>query len=398
MGLAKHRNLWSVAAHNLWRYRPRTIAVLLPLLIVMGTAASVTFVRDGLSRDASLTVAMLPDVTVQRLVGGRVERIDLAYGDSLRTVDHVVSVVPRVWGYVPVSVPGGEAAYTLMGIDVERMPIAEEIGLSVEKGRFLVAGGADEAVVGKAFASVFGLDVGDRVNLEDALGNEAELEIVGIFATAVEIYAADLLVVSLKTSRDFFGYLESEASDLCVYLDDPVYADLAAQQILEIGDNLRVLTRDALGELTQQAYGGRGGVFQLMWMILLLTACLVAWAQSASIGLSLRREIGILKAIGWGTLDIIEVKMLETVIVALVGTFGGILLGLVYLRLGAPGIKQYFLGWATVYPEFAVPIYMSVKSLFLLLVVGIFPLLVATVVPAWLVGIIEPDEAIRGEQ
>jgi ABC-type lipoprotein release transport system permease subunit len=332
------------------------------------------------------------------MIGGRVERIPVSYADSLRAVDHVVGAVPRVWGYVPVSVPGGEVAYTLMGIDLDHMPIAEEIGLTVVSGRFLEEGGVEEAVVGKAFASVFSLDIGDRITLADALGNEAELEIVGIFGTAVEIYAADLLVVSLATARGFFGYQDDEASDLCVYLDDPIYADLAAQQILEAGDNLRVMTRDALAELSQQAYGGRGGVFQLMWMILLLTVCLVAWAQGASIGLALRREIGILKAIGWSTLDIIEVKMLESVILAIVGTLGGILIGLGYLAIEAPGIKQYFLGWATVYPDFPVPVYMGVKSLFLLFVMGIFPLLVATVVPAWLVGIIEPDEAIRGEQ
>ena len=32
----------------------------------------------------------------------------------------------------------------------------------------------------------------------------------------------------------------------------------------------------------------------------------------------------------------------------------------------------------------------------LVLAIGIFPLLVATVIPAWAIGVIDPDEAIRG--
>jgi ABC-type lipoprotein release transport system permease subunit len=395
MSAEKHWSLWSIAAHNLWRYRPRTIAVLAPLLIVMGAAAAVTLVRDGLSRDATLSVRVLPDITVQRMVGGRVERIPLSYLESVRALAHVANAVPRVWGYVPVTVPQGEVAYTLMGVDLERMPIAERIGLTIEEGRFLVSGDTGKAVVGKAFASVFLAGAGDRIELEDTLGNAAEFEIVGIFGASAEIYAADLIVVPLETAREYFGYGASEASDICVYLDDPVNTGLTALRILEMGDNIRIVTRDAMAALNQQAFGRRGGVYQLMWMTLLLTVCLVAWAQSASIGLALTREIGILKAVGWSTLDIIEIKLMESVILALLGTFGGMLLGLGYLALDAPGIKQYFLGWATVYPEFPLPVHMSLSSLFLLLVIGVLPLVAATVVPAWRVGIIEPDEAIR---
>jgi ABC-type lipoprotein release transport system permease subunit len=396
MSAEKHWSLWSIAAGNLRRYRPRTIAVLVPLVIVMGAATSVTLVRDGLSRDASLSVSVLPDITVQRMVGGRVERIELSHAESIGALEHVASAVARVWGYVPVTVPRGEVAYTLMGIDLERMPIAQGIGLTIEEGRFLVAGDTGKAVVGEAFASVFSARAGDRIDLEDTLGSAIELEIVGIFSASAEIYAADLIVVPIDTAREYFGYGDDEASDICVYLDDPVNTGLAAVRILELGDNLRIVTRDAMAGLNEQAFGRRGGVFQLMWMVLLLTVCLVAWAQAASIGLALKREIGILKAVGWSTLDIIELKLLESVILALLGTFGGMLLGLAYVALDAPGIKQFFLGWATIYPEFPLPVHMSLPSLFLLFVIGVFPLVVATVVPAWRVGTIEPDSAIRG--
>jgi len=369
--------------------------VLVPLLVVMGAAAAVTLVRDGLSRDAALSVRVLPDITVQRMIGGRVERIATSYVEEVGALAHVTGAIPRVWGYVPVTVPRGEVAYTMMGLDVERMPVAEGIGLTIEEGRFLIPGDAGKAVVGKAFASTFSAELGDCIELEDTLGNATELEIVGIFGSSVEIYAADLIVVPLDTAREYFGYGVDEASDICVYLDDRVNTGLTALRILEMGDNIRIVTQDALADLNQQAFGRRGGVFQLVWTTLLLTVCLVAWSQSASIGLALRREIGILKAVGWSTLDIIEIKLMESAILALLGTFGGILLGLGYLALDAPGIKQYFLGWATVYPDFPLPVHMSLTSLFLLVVIGVFPLVVATAVPAWRVGVIEPDEAIR---
>ena len=216
-----------------------------------------------------------------------------------------------------------------------------------------------------------------------------------MFATSVHIYTADLILTPLNTAKRFFGYKEDEASDLCIYLDNPLLADGIAKQIASMGANLRVLTKDKLADITQQAYGGRSGVFQLMWMILLLTAMILGWSQASNITLDKRKEIGILKAIGWSTLDVIELKMLESLIIGFLGILLGLTIGLGYLLIGAPGIKEYFLGWAAVYPDFPIPIYVSSSSILLLIVVGIFPLLFATVIPAWLTGIIEPDESIR---
>lgn len=396
MSLRRHINIWQVATENLWRYRARTISILIPLLVVIGAAAAVTLVKDGLQRDAELSMAMLPDVTIQRLIGGRVERLPLDDVEQIKEIEHVKKVVPRVWGYVPLKAKGQDVAYTLMGIDVENMPISPEIGLSIEEGRFLKEGDKGKMIVGKAFATVFNIRAGDKIRLKDILGNEDTFEVIGVFTTAVQIYTADLLLTSMEDARDFFGYSENEASDLCIYLDHPLHAGSVAQKIITTFDSTRALSRDTLADITRQAYGGRSGVFQLMWMILLLTVMLIAWAQASNINIEMKKEIGILKAIGWSTTNIIELKMLESLIIALLGVFGGLVLGIGYLLIGAPGIKEYFLGWATVYPEFPIPIYINPQSIILLFVIGIFPLLVATVIPAWLAGIIEPDTAIRG--
>jgi len=396
MNLRRHVNLWRQAARNLVAERNRTLGLFVPLLVVMGAAGGMTFVRDGFQRNAELSTALLPDVTVQMLVGGRAERVSPDVAPEIEKMAHVAKVVPRVWGYVPLRVEGEDRAYSLMGLDVERMPIPAEIDLSLERGRFLQNGDVGKGVIGKAFAQGLKVNVGDTLRLTDAFGNAYEFEVIGLFTTAVQIYTADLILTTIWDARDFFGYGEGESSDLCVYLDDPLQADAVAQKVIRTLHNTRALTRDALSEVMKQAYGGRGGVFQLMWLILLLTAMLLAWAQASSLSLEAKKQIGILKATGWDTLDVIEVKLLESTILGLIASLAGLLAGLLYLLLGAPGLKDYFLGWATVYPEFPLPVHVQPASVALLLGVGVFPLLVATVIPAWLAGITEPDEAIRG--
>jgi ABC-type lipoprotein release transport system permease subunit len=89
-------------------------------------------------------------------------------------------------------------------------------------------------------------------------------------------------------------------------------------------------------------------------------------------------------------------KVFENLMIAGGATLGGMLLGFVYLLAGAPGIKSYFLGWAVIYPDMEIPIHISASTVATIVAVGIFPLLVATVIPTWTAGIIDPDEAMRG--
>jgi ABC-type lipoprotein release transport system permease subunit len=395
MKLRRHLNLWAAAATNLTRWRGRTISIAVPLATIMAVASAMTFVKYGCQRDAELSASMLPDLTVQQLLAGRVDRVDLSVTDRIRRLPHVEKVVPRVWGYIPLRANQRDLAYTIMGIDPQRMPIDADIGLAIQHGRFLRAGETGKAVIGRAFARAQSADVGDLIRLRSPLGRETSFEIVGVFSSPVQIYTADLMVVPVDDARMFFGYLDTEASDLCVYLDDEVHADSVAASIAASGRDLRVLSRDALKDLVSQAYGGRSGVFQILWLVMLVTVMLLGWAQASSVSLQMRKEIGVLKAIGWDTGDITEVKLLEAAIIGVGATVVGIALGLAYLMAGAPGIKQYFLGWAAVYPQFPLPLFVRAQSLVWLLAIGVFPLLGATVVPSWLAAIAEPDEAIR---
>ena len=275
------RDLWRIACWNLWRNRAKTAAILVPLLIVTACLASFTFSRDGMERDATSANNVLPDITVQKMVAGRAERIPLAVMSRVSGLPHVKMVAPRVWGYMPMSVKGQDVAYTLMGIDLERMPIAEQIDLSMEHGRFLRKGVEGECVVGKAIAAMLGVHDGQSITLADSLGNAHRLRVAGVFSIAVQIYSADLILVNLDSARKMFGYRPDEASDLCVYLDHQAYVDTVAERILKSNVNLRVLTKDALGKLTQEAYGSRSGVMQLLWLVLLLTSMLIAYAQAS---------------------------------------------------------------------------------------------------------------------
>ena len=416
MNFSKYKNLSLAAIDNLRRYKAKTISIVVPMTLIMAVCSFMMFTRGGFIKDAGIARDFLPDITVQGIEAGRVTKISLNIKAEIEKIPHVKKVLPRVWGYIPLRVGGTDISYTLMGMDLEQRQPDLQIVKTLEEGFFLVPGDRHKAVIGYGVAQNFGFavgdklqielaqrwdkeltykDVGDRVNVQDLLGNEGEFEIIGIFKNQVQLYSADLILTSNEDAGQFFGYKSDEASDLLVYLDNPEYADNVAFTISQTFKNTRVMTSSALTNLVIEAFGRRGGTFQAMWLILLVFLLLLIWAQSAHISVDAGSETGILKAVGWQTGDIIITRMIESLVCGLLGTTIGMSIGFVYALMGTPGISGYCLGCASVYPKFPVPVSCDAGSLILIFLLGVVPVTVVSAIPAWLTGAIDPDDAIR---
>ncbi len=390
-------NLWGFASKQLSINKKQTLALAIPLTIAIAVVAAMSFVRDGLRSDAHLSTAFLPDITVQMMSAGRSTHVPAGMIEQMHNIPGIKLIVPRIWGVLPIHTNGQDNAYTLLGIDPANMPIPADIRLSMKSGRFIRPDDRQCLVLGESVARSLHIQVGNTLSILTPAHETCDFHVIGIFTSAVQIYAADLMLTHIEDARNFFGYAPGEAADLCVYLRNAAQTDNTAAAITKSFPDCRVLTRDKLSRVMDQSYGSRSGIFQIVWLILLVNIVLLVWSQASSTALYLKKEVGILKALGWSVMEIIQTRIFSTAIIALLACFVGILLGIFYVSAGAPGVREYFLGWTAIYPEFRVPICLRFDSIITLLAIGTVPIIGAVVLPSWLVGISEPDRAIRGE-
>ncbi len=353
-----------------------------------------TFLSDGLSREASTSAAFAPDVTVQNMMSGRVAEFPVAQVQAIAQMPGVAKVVPRAWGYIDYN----GKIYTIMGIDPVNMPIPSDINFVMSSGQFLSVDQPFTAIVGKNLADSFGLRVGDVLSLEteSGLGNFSFV-ISGIFSTNVNIYTSDMIMVNLNDAHTFFSSCPGCVTDLCVYVRNPSETNQVAQQIIAYNPMLRVLTRDAIKEASLSTYGARSGYVSIAWYILLVSVILVAWNQATAAGTEMKKEVGILKALGFSTSNILEIRFLETLILGFVAATVGIFMAVFYdAYLGAPVLRDFMLGWSAVYPGYPLPLNISGSTVLILYAAAIFPLFIGSLIPAWKSAITEPDVAMRG--
>ncbi len=389
--------------------RRGTFAIVASLVIAVTILASMTFLATGLSMEASTSAAFAPDITVENMIAGRPAAIPLADIQAISNMTGVTKVVPRTWGYVEYN----GKIFTVMGIDAQNMPIPQDIDFVMSSGEFLSVNQSNSAIVGKNIADTLNLKLGDVLTLQ----SESRLEnysfaITGIFSTNVNLYTSDLILVNINAAEKFFSESPGCATDLCVYVSNqnnqPIVpgslvmantnaTDQVAVEIEAYNPMLRVVTQYNIREDSVSVYGLRSGYFSVVWYVLLLSVILLALNQATAAGADMRKEVGILKALGFSTSNILEIRFLETLILGFAAATIGIFVALVYdVVFGAPVIGSFLLGWSAVYPGFPLPVNVSVNNVVILYATAILPLFIGSLIPAWRSAVTEPDIAIRG--
>jgi ABC-type lipoprotein release transport system permease subunit len=107
-------------------------------------------------------------------------------------------------------------------------------------------------------------------------------------------------------------------------------------------------------------------------------------------------EIGILKAIGWETSDVINMKFWEGTAISLTSFLSGVVLAYVHIfTTSAPLFAQVLKGWSILYPSFRLTPFLNPYQIATLFFLTVVPYTVATIVPSWRAATVDPDLVMR---
>jgi ABC-type lipoprotein release transport system permease subunit len=416
--MKKFRNLLNYALNCIQRYKLRTLVILIALGVAASAFSSVAFMTDGLAKEGALSLKYAPDLTVQGITAGRQALISTKYVNFvLGAATGISGVSERIWGYGNV----GNTLLVIVGIDVDNSATKNQTNsmlgspdfnltwssmldsaYPLESGQFLDAQSKNTVVIGKGVAELLGAKVGTVLSIMTESNQVKQYNVVGIFDSESSIYSADLILMNLDAAREFFSIPDDRITDIIVYLS-PVdsatktsLVNVVARQLSEI-PNCRVLTKDVLLKAQEKTYGDRSGFFSIVWYVILISVAIVAFNQTVVVGHESKFEVGLLKALGFSTSDIIQVRLIESLVLGALAGAIGLTFGILYDSvLGAPVLRDFMLGWANLYPSFPVPVFVSLQTVLFTFAVTIVPLLFATVIPSWLNATVDPDIAMRG--
>jgi cell division protein FtsX len=372
----RQKNVLDFTLSSLLRRKGKNLALLAVYTLLVFLMASVMLATSAIRKEASAVLREAPEMVVQRTVAGRQDPIPLAYLEKIRDIAGVISSDGRLWGYYYDPVVG--ANYTLL------VPREDEPAQGT-------------AAIGAGVARVRTAAAGDTLEFKGASGPLVELVVGGILSTDSELVASDLVLVSAADFKAIFGAAEGLATDLVVRVANPRELQTIALKIAERLPDTRIILREEMLRTYDAVFSWRGGILALLLFGVVLAFVIVSWDKASGLSQEERREIGVLKAVGWETSDVILMKFWEGAVVSLSAYFVGVLMAYVHVFFFSAGLFAPVLkGWAVLYPKFRLVPFIDASELTALFFLTVVPYAVATIIPSWRASVTDPDAVMKG--
>ncbi|MBO7721675.1 MAG: ABC transporter permease [Kiritimatiellae bacterium] len=333
--------------------------------------------------------------------------------ERLRTVPGVTCVTPEIDTRVLLSHKGRVLAPVIIGVDGDDFTRAYKIG-APRAGTFKLDG--DSIVLGSAAARTLGVWVGDEVVVyspktlvaRDEVFLPVKWKVSGIFSCGQHEYDSGYVVASLSNVRDLMG-MERGVFAIHVKTDRPtdqagferiVEACRAVPRELPGAPPLRAITwREADREIFN-ALAVEKNMTALLLSLISLVAVFCVMNTLLVLTVQKTPEIGLLKAVGFGRLEIMNVFVVH----GMIQCGAGVLLGLaaswavlanlqnIVEWLATVGVEVFP---ASVYGLAAIPHRLIVSDIFWVVgLVFVFGLL-ASLIPALFASFKDPVKALN---
>jgi len=199
----------------------------------------------------------------------------------------------------------------------------------------------------------------------------------------------------IDLARSILGYSEEEVSDITFNVPNPDEWELMTDKLSSLHYDLHVVNKNEVRKSYENLYNYKGGLFLILFIIVLGTFALILYQRYSMVYSSERRHIGLLRALGWSINDVLKLKFMETLMVVLASFIVGIFIAYIYVFVfGAPLLREIFLGGQNLQNSVSfVPVldFSVLSSIFLIYAL---PFIAAVLIPVWRVSVIDPKEAM----
>ena len=341
----------------------------------------------------------------------------------IRKVPGVLATTAFAQGVVMLENEGRPAFPTIQGIDID------SVGHVIPLSRYIITGSLDNLdddsiILSSQLARSIGAGPGSKVDVYTPLALEkaknddeillpSALTVVGIFEIGHQQLDSSTVIVTLRKMQDLYG-LGRSVHGVNVKIAQGLDADAEAERINVALRHAEGTALPRLSGLEARSWAEINQDFlwvlqlekNIMTVILLFVVIVAAFlTMSLLLVLVLKktREIGLLGALGAGRRAIALCFCLQGVLIGVVGTAGGLVLGFTFLHFRNDFVLLItrFTGSRAVLERFyqfsEMPSHTNARDLVFVVLAAILLSTLAGVIPAAIAGRLKPAEALRNE-
>jgi lipoprotein-releasing system permease protein len=328
--------------NELYHQKRRTLAAVIGLSIGIALLIILNAVAMAYRRAARVPLQEIgADITVQRSGDVPKDLTEAVFPCSAVTIrDEEVKrteALPGVRGIgkaVLLWVFDPNRAWIVLGIEQQNPVGPSLLRNAVIEGRFLKEG-KPEALVEVSYARQFGIKVGDTISIAkreypvagliDA-SRAAKIAVANVYLPLSE---AQRLAASSAQVQAVSPFDPADVNLLFIKADEPRIPELSSALRTIMGTNATIGTPDSFLKLLGSLFALSDKFILAASLIAVLVAVLIAFKTMAGNMTERARDIGVLKAVGWISRNIVTQVLAESVVECIMAGILGLLIALV---------------------------------------------------------------------
>jgi len=369
-----------------------TIFIFTSLIFLL---SSILFISNSIKEELFITLKSLPQITVQKLQAGRHTNIEISKIDKLLKLNGIQSAIPRTWGYYYFEKAG--VNFSVVGIDSfdkqykkSFETIVNDIDFDelLKNNSMIVGEGVDKILRENHYQGLF--------NFIKPNGELKKIKIASTFKSSTSLESNDIILMPKDLVLEIFGMNKNEVTDIVLEVANPEEIPTIAVKIKNLFPDTRVITNSDLRVSYQNIFDYKSGMFLALFIVSAFTFFMIVYDKASGLSSEEKREIGILKALGWKIDDVLQAKFYEAFVVSFISFLVGVIVALFFVyTLQAPLLKDIFTGYSMLKPTFDLPFVLDFQTLFLLFFLTIPIYIAAIIIPSWRVASMNADEVMR---
>lgn len=374
------------------------------LILFFGLLFSLTLLISSLFTSFSIKsmvlsdISSLPEITVQKVLGGRTEQIEIDRIYEIQKIRGISSVKERVWGYYFFPhrrLSNGGVNFSIVGVDLYLDEYNQTLTNLTQKYHDIL--NSDKLLLGKEAMETIKLGYfEDFFDFYTPDGKKTRVPIGEVVEELVGFEASSTLIVSQDLGREILGLNDGYATDIVVKVPNDAEIDNIKDQIIRLYPDTRVITKDDIHSAYNAMFDFKGGFFLALFVISSFALFLLIFEKSSGLGELEKREIATLRAIGWRINDIIKVKFIEHFILVFSATISSIITSyIIVFVFNAPLIKEIFFSSNEASPPFTMIPNIELLSILGIIAITLILYLALVLIPIWKSAIIDPSESLK---
>jgi ABC-type lipoprotein release transport system permease subunit len=379
----------------LFKNRSKHLAIFLLSTLLIFLLSSSLFIVSSLKHTLYDSLAGESDFIIQKVVAGKAVNTPLSWQDALKDIKGISAIGSRLYGrYL---LPDEGKYFTIVGVDFFDEQVTkrvQKLSQALDIKSFL---SRDQMIVGAGVASYLKSHYyEDYFNFITPKGEEKRLFYTQIFPPETSLLSNDTIIMPIALAREILGVEEDKVTDIILNVANEAERENIAFKLRSLHFDARVVSKDDIKSAYDKYYNYKSGLFLLLFILTLSTFMLILYQRYAMVGSSDKREIAILRMMGWSIKDVLKLKLYETLFIGLFSFLLGVILAYIFVFfLNAPLLRDIFIGFGNLdyHPQLQ-PVIDSglLSSLFLFFIT---PFILSVIIPVWRIAIIDPYEGMK---